>query len=84
MRKSCRFLSAWLVSALFSIAAYAQTSTIKGTVRNSTSKEVVPAVSVVIKGTNQGTFTNANPEFTLNFTKLPVTLVITSLNYDSE
>jgi outer membrane receptor protein involved in Fe transport len=83
MRKSCRFLSAWLVSALFSIAAYAQTSTIKGTVRNSTSKEVVPAVSVVIKGTNQGTFTNANGEFTLNVTKLPVTLVFTSVNYDS-
>ena len=83
MRKSCRFLGAWLMAMFcLSIAVHAQTSTIKGTVRNSSTKEVVPAVSVVVKGTSQGTFTNSNGEFTLNVTKLPVTLVFSSVNYD--
>ncbi|HEX6193569.1 MAG TPA: TonB-dependent receptor [Chitinophagaceae bacterium] len=84
MRKSCRFLGAWLMAMFcLSIAVHAQTSTIKGTVRNSSTKEVVPAVSVVVKGTSQGTFTNSNGEFTLNVPKLPVTLVFSSVNYDT-
>lgn len=83
MRKSYRFLGAWLMAIFFSIAAHAQPSTIKGTVRNSSTKEVVPAVSVVVKGTSQGTFTNSDGEFTLTVTKLPVTLVFSSVNYDT-
>jgi outer membrane receptor protein involved in Fe transport len=83
MRKSYRFLAAWLIAVLFSIAAFAQTVTVSGSVRNSSSKEVVPAVSVVVKGTSQGTFTNSNGEFTLNVAKLPVVLVFSSVNYDS-
>src|SRR5688572_19579900 len=83
MRKSYRFLAAWLIAVLFSTVALAQTVTVSGTVRNSSSKEVVPAVSVVVKGTSQGTFTNSNGEFTLNVAKLPVVLVFSSVNYDS-
>lgn len=75
-------MAVYLMTSLFSIAAVAQV-VISGNVRNSSSKEVVPAVSVVEKGTGLGTYTNSNGEFSLNVTKLPVTLVFTSVGYDT-
>jgi hypothetical protein len=63
MRKSYRFLAATLLAVLVSIAAIAQTITLSGTVRNSSSKEVVPAVSVIVKGTNNGTYTKSMANF---------------------
>ena len=60
MRKSYRYLAAWLMAVLFSIAANAQSVTISGTVRNGTSKEGVVAVTVAIKGTSSGTYTDPN------------------------
>jgi hypothetical protein len=71
------------MTSLFTIAAFAQTNTISGIVRNNTSKDIVPAVSVIVKGTNQGTFTNSNGEFSLNVEKLPVTLIFSSVGYDT-
>ncbi|HET6996147.1 MAG TPA: TonB-dependent receptor [Chitinophagaceae bacterium] len=82
MRKSYRFLAASLIASLFSVVVFAQTITLTGTVRNSSSKEVVPAVSVVVKGTSLGTYTNSNGEFSIKVVKLPVVLVFTSINYD--
>ena len=84
MRKSYSFLAAWLVACLISFSAYAQTITISGTVKNSNSKEGVPAVSVAVKGTSRGTYTNSDGEFTLNVPKLPVVLVFTSVGFDSQ
>lgn len=81
MRKSYRYLAAWLMAVLFSIAANAQTVTVSGTVRNESSKESVPSVSVRIKGTEQGTYTDPNGAFSLKVSKLPVTLVFTSIGY---
>lgn len=81
MRKSYRYLSCWLMAVLFSIAANAQSVTVTGTVRNESSKESVPSVSVRIKGTEQGTYTDPNGAFSLKVTKLPVTLVFTSIGY---
>ncbi|TMI69076.1 MAG: carboxypeptidase-like regulatory domain-containing protein, partial [Bacteroidetes bacterium] len=84
MRKSYRFLAASLIASLFSVVVFAQTTiTLTGTVRNSSSKEVVPAVSVVVKGTGLGTYTNSNGEFSIKVVKLPVTLVFSSINYDN-
>lgn len=84
MRKSYRFLTASLIASLFSVAAFAQTTiTVTGSVRNSSSKEVVPAVSVVVKGTTAGTYTNSNGVFTIKVTNLPVVLVFSSVNYDN-
>ncbi len=84
MRKSYRFLAAWLIAGLISIAASAQTVIITGTVHNSTTKEKVPAVSVVVKGTTLGTFTNPDGEFTLTVPKLPTVLVFSSIGYDDQ
>jgi outer membrane receptor protein involved in Fe transport len=81
MRKSYRFLATCMMFSLLSSAIFAQT--ISGNVRNSSSKEVVPAVSVIVKETNQGTYTNAEGDFTISVTKLPVTLIFTSVGYDT-
>ncbi|MBC7874487.1 MAG: carboxypeptidase-like regulatory domain-containing protein [Ferruginibacter sp.] len=84
MRKSYCYLAAWLMAVLFSIAANAQTITVSGTVRNETSKEYVPAVSVLVKGTSQGTFTNSDGVFSLKVAKLPVVLVFSSIGYENQ
>lgn len=83
MRKSLGFLAACLIAALLSIASNAQNVTIRGTVRNSVSLENVPAVSVTIKGTSQGTFTDDKGNFSITTsTQLPLTLVFTSVGYE--
>ncbi|MEP6701273.1 MAG: carboxypeptidase-like regulatory domain-containing protein, partial [Bacteroidota bacterium] len=81
MRKSYSFLTAWLVTCLFSITANAQSVTVSGTVKNDVSKEGVPAVTVTVKGTNQRTYTKSDGEFSLKVAKLPVVLVFTSVSY---
>ena len=81
MRKSYLYLASSLTALLFVFSAYAQTVTIKGTVRNSDSKEAVPAVSVSVKGTSQGTYTNADGAFSVSVSKLPVVLVFSSVGY---
>ncbi|MBK5271183.1 MAG: carboxypeptidase-like regulatory domain-containing protein, partial [Bacteroidia bacterium] len=83
MIKYYRFLAAWLIAVMFSIAAIAQSITITGTVHRDSTTETVPAVSVIVKGTNIGTFTNSNGEFSLNVTKLPVVLLFSSVGYDN-
>ena len=85
MRKSYRYLAAWLMAVLFSIAANAQTITVSGTVRNGTSKEGVVAVTVAVKGTTQGTFSDPDGKFSIKVSKLPVVLVFTSTGgYDAQ
>jgi outer membrane receptor protein involved in Fe transport len=82
MRKSYRFLFTCLIAGLFSFTtAVAQKVTITGKVKNSTSKEAVSAVSVVVKETGAGTFTNPDGEFSITVSKIPVTLVISSQSY---
>src|SRR6218665_1720631 len=83
MRRSYRFLVVVLLSYLFTTTALAQNLTITGNVRNSSSQEAVPAVSVVVKGTSQGTFTNSNGDFSLSIAKVPVTLLFSSIGYDN-
>ncbi|MBM3915014.1 MAG: TonB-dependent receptor [Sphingomonadales bacterium] len=81
MRKSYLYLASSLTALLFMFSAYAQTVTLKGTVRNSDTKEAVPAVSVAVKGTSQGTYTNADGAFSISVSKLPAVLVFTSVGY---
>jgi outer membrane receptor protein involved in Fe transport len=80
MRKSyCFFTTSFL--ALLSLVASAQSVKITGRVGNSTTKENVPAVSIIVKGTTLGTFTNSAGEFTINVPSLPVVLVFSSVGY---
>src|ERR1041385_8109568 len=84
MSKCPRCLAALSLLLFFTIAASAQT-TISGTVRNSTNKETVPFVSVAIKGTSTGTFTNEKGYFKLTTSHaFPLTLVFTSIGFTSQ
>ena len=82
MRKSYRYFAAWLIAGTISIAAFAQNIIVSGTVHNNSTKETVPAVSVLVKGTNQGTYTDDKGNFKITVSKLPVTLVFSSVGYD--
>ncbi|HZI00225.1 MAG TPA: carboxypeptidase-like regulatory domain-containing protein, partial [Flavisolibacter sp.] len=84
MRKSFRFSLLFLMAALFSLAAVAQTITLTGRVRNISNQESVPSVSVSVRGSSIGTFTDENGNFKLNVAKLPVTLVFSSVGYESQ
>ena len=84
MSRCPRCLAALTFLICLTIAASAQT-TISGTVRNSTNKETVPFVSVAIKGTSTGTFTNERGYFKLTTSHaLPLTIVITSIGFTSQ
>ena len=84
MKKNYPYLVAWIMAVTISIAANSQSTTISGTIRNESSKENVPAASIVVKGTSQGTFTNSNGNFSLKVSKLPVVLVISSIGYENQ
>ncbi|MFM2138989.1 MAG: hypothetical protein RJA57_1296, partial [Bacteroidota bacterium] len=84
MRKSYRFLAVWLIAALSTLSVNAQNVTITGKIKNSSSQDAMPAVSVSIKGTSQGTYTNSDGDFSLNVAKLPVVLVITSSGFEKQ
>lgn len=72
-----------LIMALgFASTVHAQV-TIQGNVNNSASKESISAVSVTVKGSNVGTFTNDKGVFSINVKSLPVTLVFSSIGYDA-
>ncbi|HXB91266.1 MAG TPA: TonB-dependent receptor [Puia sp.] len=72
--------------ALFSFTAFSQTTvTITGNVHNAIDKEKVPAVSVIIKGTSSGTFTDDRGNFRLTTThSLPVVLVFSSVGFETK
>jgi outer membrane receptor protein involved in Fe transport len=81
MRKSYRYLATFLMASLLSMIAIAQQTAVTGNVRNSETKEPVSGVTVSVKGSNTATQTDAQGNFRLNVAQLPVTLVITSVEY---
>ena len=84
MRKSYLYFVAWLITCIFSISAFAQNVTLTGSIKNNSTKETLPAVSVLVKGTSQGTYTDSKGDFKLTVTKLPVTLVISSVGFEDK
>ena len=88
MRSRFRYQAA-LISTLLFIAASShaqiQTYTITGTIRNSTNRDVVPAVSVAVKGSGTGTFSDERGNFKLvTSQRPPLTLVFSSIGYESQ
>lgn len=84
MRKISYCLVTFLLASLFSIQAYAQNVTINGHVKNASTNENSSAVSILIKGTDIGTFTNDKGEFSISAKSLPITLVISSVGYEEQ
>ncbi len=85
MRKRFKYLAAVALANIFSIAAFAQTTTISGTVKNSSTSEVISAASVTVKGSGSGTFTDDKGNFKLTTTqKLPLTLIVSSIGFEMQ
>ena len=82
MRKVTSYLVTFLLANIVTIVAFAQNVTINGNVRNSSTKEGSGAVSVIVKGADNGTFTDDKGNFRLTVKKLPVTLLISSVGYE--
>lgn len=75
MRKKITFL----LFALSTVVAVAQTLNVKGVVKDAVSGETLPGVSVVIKGTTTGTETDFDGIFNLSNVKKGATLVFNYL-----
>ena len=70
MRKVTSYLVTFLLANIITIGAFAQNVTINGNVRNSSSKEGSGAVSVIVKGEDNGTFTDDKGNFRVTVKKL--------------
>ena len=85
MPKRLSYLVAILIIQSFSIATFAQTTTISGNVSNSNTKEMLSAVSVTVKGSNVGTVTDDKGNYKLTVKQSPpFTLVFTSAEYNMQ
>lgn len=84
MRKSSHLTIALLFTIALTNTAFSQSIKISGTVRDISSKEVVSAVSVVVKGTTIGTYTSEQGTFEITVSKLPVTLVFSSIGFETQ
>ncbi|RSK24278.1 SusC/RagA family TonB-linked outer membrane protein [Hymenobacter metallilatus] len=62
----------------------AQTRTISGRVLDATTKEGLPGVSVIVKGSTIGTATNAEGQYTLNIPASATTLVVKQLGFSTQ
>ena len=80
-----QFASILLLSLLY-FPGFSQSSyTITGTVRQATSKERVGAVSVTIKGSVAGTFTDDHGNFRLTtIHQPPITLIFSSIGFETQ
>ncbi len=84
MRKFTSYLVTMLLANILALGAFAQNVTISGNVRNNTTAENAPAVSVTIKGSDAGTFTDANGNFSISAKSVPVTLVFSSVGFATQ
>lgn len=82
MRKKIRFFTLLITANIFSIVAFAQNIIINGTVKNSSTGDDVPAVSVTVKGSGTGTYTDDKGNFKLSSDMpAPLTLLVSSIGY---
>jgi len=83
MRKIASYLMALVFANLVTIGVFAQNNNlITGSIKNSKSNESVAAVSVTVKGSSVGTFTDDKGNFKLSVDQnFPVTLFISSIGY---
>jgi len=85
MRLRLRCFAIFALTCLLAVSGYAQTVTISGAVTNKNTGEGVPAVSVTIKGSTSGVFTDDKGNFRLTTNqKPPFTLVFSSVGYENQ
>ena len=76
-------LSFWLIVGLLQTVA-AQDRTVSGRVTDRATKEGLPGVTVLVKGTANGASTNSDGAFTLSMPGTGGTLIISSVGYVSQ
>jgi outer membrane receptor protein involved in Fe transport len=80
-----RHLAACLPLLFLSIASFAQVKVITGNVRNSVTKEAAAAVSVTVKGSTEGTFTDEKGNFKLQVNNsFPLTVVVSGVGFSTK
>ncbi len=84
MRRITSYLVAVILANLFTQFAFAQNTTISGNVQNSVTTEKSAAVSVTVKGSDQGTYTDDKGNFSINVKSLPATLRFSSVGYATQ
>ena len=85
MRKILKGFTLALIGILCSVSVFAQSNTIKGNVINGGTSESVPAVSITVKGSGVGTYTDDKGNFSLTINEpLPVTLNISSIGFEPQ
>ena len=81
MRNSTSKLMFSLLLLLISFLGFAQEKLIKGKLTDDETKESLPGVNILVKGTNLGTTTDANGDFQLSVSGDGVVLVCSFIGY---
>jgi TonB-linked SusC/RagA family outer membrane protein len=76
-------LSVWVVWLLTTGSLLAQTTRLTGTIRSGEG-ETLPGVTIAVKGTGQGTTTDADGRFTLPLSTTDVTLIISAIGFATQ
>ncbi len=85
MRLRLQPIALMAIACLLVFTAKSQTTTVSGTVTSKGTGQGVPAVSVTIKGSGSGVYTDDKGNFKLTTTqKPPFTLVFSSVGYDNQ
>jgi len=84
MKRITSYLVVFVLANIFAMSAYAQNVTISGNVQNSATSEKSAAVSVTIKGSETGTYTDDKGNFSITTKSLPVTLIFSSIGYEQQ
>ncbi|MBL7734902.1 MAG: TonB-dependent receptor [Chitinophagaceae bacterium] len=85
MKTKLTILLCSFVFSVFFMPATAQQTVISGSIRNSLTNEIVPAASVIVKGTTIGTFSDEKGNFRINANlNFPITLVFTSVGFEPQ
>lgn len=78
----CLFVNAMIITGMYD-SAYAQDHRVSGTVLSSADGEALPGVTILVKGTNAGTSTGLNGEFSLTAPSESDTLVFSYIGYET-
>ena len=84
MRKFTSYVVTMLLANIFTMCAFAQNVTISGNIKNSATKENAAAVSVTIKGSDIGTFTDDKGNYSITAKSLPATLMFSSVGFEPQ
>lgn len=84
MRKSLRLCAVFVAAILLCATSQAQNVTVSGRITSTGTGENVGSATIKVKGSTQATTTDAGGSFRLAVPSLPVTLVITSIGFETQ